>query len=74
MVFYWPYPYPSFTIEEWEEIMSTNPYKIQESPLSQEILLRLCEAYNNYFIGNDIFMNGSEIKLSRIVACSFNDL
>ncbi|GES94274.1 hypothetical protein GLOIN_2v1700036 [Rhizophagus clarus] len=58
MVFHWPCPYPSFTIEEWEEIMSTNPYKIQESPLPQEILLRLREAYNNHFI----------------VACSFNDL
>ncbi|GBC07745.1 hypothetical protein RclHR1_07670010 [Rhizophagus clarus] len=60
MVFHWPCPYPSFTIEEWEEIMSTNPYKIQESPLPQEILLRLREAYNNHFIGNDVFMNGGE--------------
>ncbi|RIA88826.1 hypothetical protein C1645_851987 [Glomus cerebriforme] len=74
MVFHWPCPYPSFTIKEWEEIMSTNPYKIQESPLPQEILLRLREAYNNHFIGNDVFMNGGEMKLSRIVACSFNDL
>ncbi|CAG8648632.1 4247_t:CDS:2, partial [Paraglomus brasilianum] len=74
MVFCWPCPYPMFTIQEWEEITATNPYKIQESPLSQEILSSLREAYCNHFLGNDVFMNGGNSKLSRAVACAFNDL
>ncbi|CAG8651982.1 9246_t:CDS:10, partial [Acaulospora morrowiae] len=74
MVFCWPCPYPMFTIQEWEEITVTNPYKIQESPLSQEILSSFREAYCNYFLGNDVFMNGGNSKLSRAVACAFNDL
>ena len=63
-----------FTIQEWEEITATNPYKIQESPLSQEILSSLHEAYSNHFLDNDVFMNGGNSKLSRAVACAFNDL
>ncbi|CAG8603326.1 10911_t:CDS:2, partial [Ambispora leptoticha] len=65
---------PMFTIQEWEEITATNPYKIQESPLSREILSSLREAYCNHFLGNDVFMNGGNSKLSRTVACAFNDL
>ncbi|GET55991.1 uncharacterized protein OCT59_019381 [Rhizophagus irregularis] len=74
MVFYWPCPYSSFTIKEWEEIMLTNPYKIQESPFPQSILLHLRETYNDHFICNDVFMNGGKTKLSRIVVYIFNDL
>lgn len=54
--------------------MATNPYKIQGSSFSQEILLNLREAYLDYFLGNDVFMNGGESKLCKIVACAFNDL
>ena len=71
MVFHWPCPYPSFTIEEWEQIMATNPYQIREFPLPEVILLRLREAYHNHFIGNDVYVNSDGAKLSRI---AFNDL
>ncbi|CAG8510817.1 482_t:CDS:10, partial [Ambispora gerdemannii] len=43
-------------------------------PLPQEILSSLPEAYCNHFLGNDVFMNGGNSKLSRTVACAFNDL
>ncbi|GES90837.1 hypothetical protein GLOIN_2v1700036 [Rhizophagus clarus] len=39
----------------------------------EEILLLLHEAHHNHFIGNDIFISGGEVKLSRIVAYTFND-
>ncbi|GBC15880.2 hypothetical protein GLOIN_2v1140040 [Rhizophagus irregularis DAOM 181602=DAOM 197198] len=75
MVLRWPCPYPEiFTNREWAEITKLNPYTVKNSPLPQEISTSLHEATCNHFIGEDVFMNGGKTKLSRDVACSFNDL
>ncbi|CAG8792303.1 3924_t:CDS:2, partial [Dentiscutata erythropus] len=75
IVLSWPCPYPKiFTNQEWAEIIKSNPYTIKNSPLSKEVSTSLHEATCNSFIGEDVFMNGGKTKLSRDVACSFNDL
>ncbi|CAG8541741.1 12367_t:CDS:2 [Gigaspora margarita] len=60
--------------EEWAEIIKSNLYTIENSPLSKEVLTSFHEAACNNFIGKDVFMNGEKTKLSRDIACSFNDL
>ncbi|CAI2185076.1 6896_t:CDS:2 [Funneliformis geosporum] len=68
-------PYPSlFTIQEWKEVTKNNPFAVQESSLSPDILSSLNEASFNHFLGMDTFMEGGKSKLSRIAARSFNDL
>ncbi|KAG9304586.1 hypothetical protein G9A89_020150 [Geosiphon pyriformis] len=70
-----PCPYPSlFTIQEWKEVTEDNPYTVQESSLSPDILSSLNEASFNHFLGMDTYMEGGKSKLSRLVARSFNDL
>lgn len=74
MVLCWPCPYPMFTNREWKEITNTNPYVINEPPLSPEISSSLHNATRTHLVNNDIFMNGGNSDLSRAVTCSFNDL
>ncbi|KAG9304596.1 hypothetical protein G9A89_020160 [Geosiphon pyriformis] len=63
-----------FTIQEWKEVTEDNPYTVQESSLSPDILSSLNEASFNHFLGMDTYMEGGKSKLSRLVARSFNDL
>ncbi|CAG8481469.1 4593_t:CDS:10, partial [Funneliformis caledonium] len=75
IVLTWPNPYPNiFTKREWAEVIKTSPYTIKNSPLSKEISTSLHETICNNFIGEDVYMIGGKTKLSRDVACSFNDL
>ncbi|CAB5387004.1 unnamed protein product [Rhizophagus irregularis] len=75
MIFCWPCPYPKiFMNQEWAEITKLNSYTIKNSLLSQEISMFLHEATCNYFISEDVFINGGKMKLSRNVVCLFNNL
>ncbi len=74
MVICWPCPYHIFTNQEWAEIIKTNPYKIENPSLPQEISASLHEASCENFIGEEVFMNGEKTTLSKRVATSFNDL
>ncbi|CAG8660059.1 8143_t:CDS:2, partial [Cetraspora pellucida] len=74
IVLIWLNPYPNlFTKREWTEVIKTSLYNIKNSPLSKEISTSLHEAICNNFISNDVYMIGGKTKLSRDVACSFND-
>ncbi|GET00735.1 hypothetical protein GLOIN_2v1140040 [Rhizophagus clarus] len=61
-------PYPIFTNKEWEEIIGTNPYTIQEPLFAQEISSSIRAASFNYFLSKDVFMKSGKSKLSRTVA------
>ena len=75
IVLSWPCPYPTmFTLDEWKEIMRTNPYTPQDSPLSPEILSSLHDASFNDFLGKDVFVENGKSRLSKLVAHSFNDM
>ncbi|CAG8499140.1 12211_t:CDS:10 [Ambispora leptoticha] len=67
MVLCWPCSYPMFTNREWKEITNTNPYVINEPPLSPEISSSLHNATRIHLVNNDIFMNGGNSDLSRAV-------
>ncbi|CAG8670495.1 613_t:CDS:2, partial [Paraglomus brasilianum] len=71
IVLSWPCPYPSlFTIQEWKEVTKNNPYTVQESSLSPDILSSLNEAsFNICGRRYDSVMNIAPLKLSEEEHC-----
>ncbi|CAG8767963.1 17886_t:CDS:10 [Gigaspora margarita] len=74
MILKHPCPYPIFSAEEWNDIMDTNPYTIQESLFPQDISTSLHKASFNHFIGKEVYMESGGTSLKRRVARCFNDL
>ncbi|CAJ0761952.1 9005_t:CDS:10, partial [Entrophospora sp. SA101] len=74
IVLCWPCPYSIFTNQEWKEIMETNPYNINEPPLTLEISSSLRDTAGRHLVGGDVFMDSVKSQLNRIVASMFNNL
>ena len=69
-----PCPYPGFTKEEWEKVISENPYIIKDSMLPVDVTSSLRNACAENLEGKNVFLSPTESKVSQAVAVVFNNM
>jgi hypothetical protein len=68
-------PYPDFfTSREWDAVIQTNPYKVQQPIVPPSISSALQDAARKHVFGEDSYLGAETSELSRAAACIFNDL
>lgn len=70
-----PCPYPTFTPDEWKQIINTNPYSNKESVLTNPFTSLLSEECNKIALGLDgNFVSDEKDNLSKKAGRIFNNL
>ncbi|KAG9291088.1 hypothetical protein G9A89_012960 [Geosiphon pyriformis] len=70
----WPCPYSTFTSSEWRQVLDTNPYKINQSILTDSLLTSLYKATNNFSLGlnHHFILNNDDGELGEKASRVFN--
>ena len=67
-------PYPTFTSQEWQMILKTNPHAIHEPVIPAPVSATLCEAVIRHLSGQDSYIDADMTSLGRAAAQTFNEL